>query len=612
MRNVNVHRPMFNMRSLLTLVLFLVLSSAQFASSAFGANAPTFGTPANTNLNIGSEIRYLFIPNVDDGDPADQTLAFTVTSSDETVLKLEGNVIFNPGDRVAIVPVKTLKTGSASLTVKAKDSDNLEYQLSFNVAVGVYSFPGINFEYYDVAHWQPLYDDAVAIPGTYQVIQDAKSPIENLAKDFFWQRMWGWITVAETGEYFFKTEAPGDNSAFLFLSSDASIKNKVQIATHGNPSLGINLIAGKPYYWMAKSADIVNSQPFNVYMATPSTGYQILTGVYSSPVCDTIAPSKPQNLQVVTTGVNDILVKWDAVPDRPILGYYIYVNGTKLNQVITTNQYLITGLNPSTKYSIVVVAADKYENYSAPSATVNATTYAADAVAPTKPTGLKLDKAYDLGLAISWTASTDGQSEIRGYNVYVGGVKVNTDYIKSTDFLITKLNKSTSYNIQVEAFDAAYNASGKSNVSMMSTTDFNPAEVLPGQKKGRVQVLDEAITTSNGFAVLAGYNPGSVLMANCVRFPNFEHPGFASAGNLGNLDKEISSNIVYSPITGADVFAGARSAKLKVGNGESFSAKFNSYVDNALPWQYEIRIALKKMQLILEMLRFKLLVPGEI
>ena len=85
-----------------------------------------------------------------------------------------------------------------------------------------------------------------------------------------------------------------------------------------------------------------------------------------------------------------------------------------------------------------------------------------DTEAPSQPTGLT-GTATANSIALSWSASTDNVG-VRGYNVYVNGSRVGST--TSTSYTATGLTANTSYTIEVEAYDAAGNKSGKASTTV--------------------------------------------------------------------------------------------------------------------------------------------------
>ncbi len=99
-----------------------------------------------------------------------------------------------------------------------------------------------------------------------------------------------------------------------------------------------------------------------------------------NPDADDEAPSIPQNLLV--TGISDtsISIQWDASTDNVgVDSYQIFINGNLAGSTSNT-YYTLTGLQPSTSYSICVKAQDSAGNLSACSQSISVTTKASSYV----------------------------------------------------------------------------------------------------------------------------------------------------------------------------------------------------------------------------------------
>ncbi|MCM5663047.1 sugar-binding protein [Galbibacter mesophilus] len=93
-------------------------------------------------------------------------------------------------------------------------------------------------------------------------------------------------------------------------------------------------------------------------------------------------------------------------------------------------------------------------------------------------------------IEVSWPAVNDNSGQISGYQVFFDGV--NAGFTSSTSFTKTLLEPSTSYDIEVIAYDAEYNASPKTAISV---TTSEPA-VAQGYTYVRFW-LDETATGAN-------------------------------------------------------------------------------------------------------------------
>ncbi|SHE46076.1 Ig-like domain (group 3) [Mariniphaga anaerophila] len=194
---------------------------------------------------------------------------------------------------------------------------------------------------------------------------------------------------------------------------------------------------------------------------------------------DETAPAIPTDLAAVPAETT-IALFWTASTDNvEVAGYNIYVNGSMID-VTPEPIYTATGLSAATEYTLEVEAFDGAGNKSE-KALVTVSTI--DETAPATPVNLVALPA-EASIALSWDEPTDNAG-VTGYNVYVNGSLANT--VAETSCLLTGLDVTTEYTIEVEAFDAAGNISEKAsgNVSTIDETaptaptnlDATPAEL---------------------------------------------------------------------------------------------------------------------------------------
>ena len=86
---------------------------------------------------------------------------------------------------------------------------------------------------------------------------------------------------------------------------------------------------------------------------------------------------------------------------------------------------------------------------------------------PTTPTGLHVTNATTNSLSISWSASTDAENNLSGYNVYLNNTLA--DNTTGTSYTFTGLLPNTAYTMQVEAVDSQNATSSQESVA--GTTD---------------------------------------------------------------------------------------------------------------------------------------------
>lgn len=191
---------------------------------------------------------------------------------------------------------------------------------------------------------------------------------------------------------------------------------------------------------------------------------------------DTQAPTAPTNLAASAITQSSLTLNWTASTDNiAVTGYDIFRNGVKINTaLVTSTTYNVTGLSASTAYQFYVQAKDAAGNTSPNSNTINVTT--PDIQAPTAPTNLVASAVTQTSLTLNWTASTDNVA-VTGYDVYQGGIKINTALVTSTTYNVTGLTASTAYQFYVQARDAAGNFTNSSTLNV--TTQAPPDTEAP-------------------------------------------------------------------------------------------------------------------------------------
>ena len=196
-------------------------------------------------------------------------------------------------------------------------------------------------------------------------------------------------------------------------------------------------------------------------------------------VVDTEAPDAPTAVRTADVTETTAHVAWEAALDNvATTGYNAYVNGEKVNtKLVTATEYDLTGLTPSTDYSVEIEAVDAAGNVSEKSEAATFTTAkAVDTEAPSVPTDVKASDVTKTGATVTWTASTDNEG-VAGYNVYVNGAQVNDTLVATTEYVLTGLTEGTEYTVEVEAVDTNNNVSAKAAVTF--TTAKEPVTPEP-------------------------------------------------------------------------------------------------------------------------------------
>ena len=208
---------------------------------------------------------------------------------------------------------------------------------------------------------------------------------------------------------------------------------------------------------------------------------------------DVTPPTNPTNLSSSNTTQNSTDLTWTASTDNVgVAGYNVYQGGNMIATVVGTS-YSVTGLSPSTTYSFSVEAFDAASNVSGMSNTISVTTSAfVDNIPPTDPTGLSSSNTTQTSTDLSWTASTDNVG-VAGYNVYQDNVAIGFTFTNS--YSVSGLSPSTSYDFKVEAFDAANNISGFSNIETVLT--LTPPDVTPPSNPTNLSSANTTQTTTD-------------------------------------------------------------------------------------------------------------------
>ena len=213
----------------------------------------------------------------------------------------------------------------------------------------------------------------------------------------------------------------------------------------------------------------------NTYTSTENWGGLITSYTFPGRTfTDIEAPSVPINLVGTATDVS-ITLTWTASTDNVgVSGYNVYVDDV-FNQTVVGNMAVIASLTPETTYNLAVEAFDKAGNISE-QADIDVITEEEieepDTEAPSVPMNLA-GTATDVSITLTWTVSTDNVG-VSGYNVYVDNVYNQT--VTTNTATITGLAPETTYNLAVEAFDAAGNISEKADTDITTSETVSIAD----------------------------------------------------------------------------------------------------------------------------------------
>jgi chitodextrinase len=192
------------------------------------------------------------------------------------------------------------------------------------------------------------------------------------------------------------------------------------------------------------------------------------TASFSTLACpDTQPPSTPSALHSTGTTTTSISIAWTASTDNVgVSGYGVY-NGSTLSGSTSSTSYTASGLTCGTSYTIGVDGYDAVGNRSAKAAVTLSTATCPDTQAPTTPTGLQQTGNTVSSVTVGWSPSTDNVS-VSGYGVYQSGSLAGST--SSSTYSISGLSCGASYNVSVDAFDAAGNRSAQTSTVSASTS----------------------------------------------------------------------------------------------------------------------------------------------
>ena len=275
------------------------------------------------------------------------------------------------------------------------------------------------------------------------------------------------------------------------------------------------------------------------------------------PAPDTTPPSTPSNLAGSSGQPTQAYLTWDASTDNVgVAGYLVLRNGTKVG---TTAQafYTDTGLTDATTYSYAVKAFDLAGNLSAPSLTINVTTF--NNIPPTVPGSVVAAAANCQTINLTWSASTD-KIAINAYYVFQGTsannlVQVATTYGTTFSYTAYPLTPSTAYYFAVEAEDTDANVSPMSTIVSATTL----ALPTPPTKLVATPISTSAIGLTwsagpsgmplNGYYVFRGTSPANLTQVGGGAANSYTDTSLTPATTYYYAVEEIDEDGNVSPMS---------------------------------------------------------------
>lgn len=221
------------------------------------------------------------------------------------------------------------------------------------------------------------------------------------------------------------------------------------------------------------------STTYNVYVTAidaagneskPSNTITFTTTKNGGGGADSTPPSAPENLVATQVQSTSLTLKWGISTDNVgVVGYNIYINGTKLSSS-TTNSKSLKGLREGVTYNFYVKAIDAAGNESKESniaRVVMPKPGDADTQAPTPPKNLVAGNIQKTSADLIWGEANDNVAVVN-YKIYINGSATFTS--TSTSYSLKGLKEGTTYSVYVTALDAKGNESQPSNIVSVKTT----------------------------------------------------------------------------------------------------------------------------------------------
>jgi len=523
------------------LLLFIACGGYMFC---YSQNKPILGKAPDETLIVNSGDNQIIIPQISDGDNGIvQHITLSAVSSSPSLLEVK-SITFNDSSTLAVINVTEKGTiGTVSLYITATDPDGSTSD-TIQVDIKPYSKPGIHFQMHDVVFWQefvplnntPVFDTIIQSGMapyasinwdkiTFSVSAGCTQSPPCIGDDFFTALFIGYLVPPVTGDYYFTIKTQDDGAIWISDNEDYSKAKAVvyrgdkqtevgtEMGDMERRSAAVPLQAGKVYAFYATQW-IVHTRTGGVLWEGPGISKQYIPGANMLYVYDPVKPTAPSNLRVLSRGVTDLRIGWHPATDnKKVVGYNIYFDGVKLNpKPYNDTIYRITGLLPSSSHSVVVAAVDAMGNLSPVSNLVHTTTYPTDGNPPSPPTSVQVTTLSDMAVKISWSGAADGETCVKGYQVFVDGMLYNaTELIYETSAIISGLSPETSYAITIKAVDAGDNASAASNPLNVKTLPFDPGHPSLGVKKARLTILPENIGWNEGMGIMPDYESGKMI-----------------------------------------------------------------------------------------------------
>ena len=184
--------------------------------------------------------------------------------------------------------------------------------------------------------------------------------------------------------------------------------------------------------------------------------------VATAPCVDDRPPTAPAGVTPGDVSATSVTLSWQAsTDDFGVVAYEVLRDGALAGSTAST-LFSVTGLACGMMYTLGVRALDGGGNRSAASSVLAMTSDCPDTTPPSAPAGLAVAYADETSLSVRWAAAGDDRG-VLGYRVFQDGAAVGSTTV--TAYTIDALECGRSYVIAVEAYDAAGNRSGRTQIT---------------------------------------------------------------------------------------------------------------------------------------------------
>ncbi len=372
------------------------------------------------------------------------------------------------------------------------------------------------------------------------------------------------------GTQIIDTEAPSTPTNVVVASTSTTFANLTWTASTDNIAVAYYKVYVDEIFHMNSSSNSATVSGLN--QGTTYTFYVIASDAAgnASPqsntatgttLIDNEAPTAATNLTLGSVGTNSVAITWTAATDNiGVASYDIYVNGQLMGSTTDTSSN-IANLNPSTVYTLYVVAKDAAGNISPPSNSVTATTQAiglncGDENFETIPVAASTYSTYNwTSNGISWTSEdsrTDETINGRAITVRDGFLTALSAPNGIGDLTVTTQRKfsggSGTFKIVINDVDTGKTIPYSNVITTTTVTGLNVSgnveiSLVNSSTSNRVAIDDMKWTCyDDGLAT----NENAATKSNLTIYPNPVKNGELniSGKNLGNI--EIAQIFDYS------------------------------------------------------------------